>query len=132
MSDDLEYVEKRVLVNLETYNFQYIYHEITGLFALVALVWSCQLVLSGSEKGFMTVTPWKLRSMGLNENRLNAGQLREGARVSIRNFDTVTEYTKAPDYLQVPLLLRYNNVVKSTTMMSNLLINVSSLHRRAS
>ena len=51
----------------------------------------------------MTVTPWKLRSMGLNENRLNAGQLREGARVSIRNFDTVTEYTKAPDYLQVPL-----------------------------
>merc|ERR1719462_535867 len=48
----------------------------------------------------MTVTPWKLRSMGLNENRLNAGQLREGARVSIRNFDTVTEYTKAPDYLQ--------------------------------
>ena len=80
----------------------------------------------------MTVTPWKLRSMGLNENRLNAGQLREGARVSIRNFDTVTEYTKAPDYLQVPLLLRYNNVVKSTTMMSNLLINVSSLHRRAS
>ena len=80
----------------------------------------------------MTVTPWKLRSMGLNENRLNAGQLREGARVSIRNFDTVAEYTKAPDYLQVPLLLRYNNVVKSTTMMSNLLINVSSLHRRAS
>ena len=62
----------------------------------------------------MTVTPWKLRSMGLNENRLNAGQLREGARVSIRNFDTVTEYTKAPDYLQVPLLLRYNNDVQST------------------
>ena len=62
----------------------------------------------------MTVTPWKLRSMGLNENRLNAGQLREGARVSIRNFDTVTEYTKAPDYLQVPLLLRNNNDVKST------------------
>ena len=55
----------------------------------------------------MTVTPWKLRSMGLNENRLNAGQLREGARVSIRNFDTVTEYTKAPDYLQVPLISRY-------------------------
>ena len=49
----------------------------------------------------MTVTPWKLRSMGLNENRLHPGQLREGARVSIRNFDTVTEYTKAPDYLQV-------------------------------
>ena len=64
----------------------------------------------------MTVTPWKLRSMGLNENRLNAGQLREGARVSIRNFDTVTEYTKAPDYLQVPLLLRCINDVKSTKM----------------
>ena len=62
----------------------------------------------------MTVTPWKLRSMGLNENRLNAGQLREGARVSIRNFDTVTEYTKAPDYLQVPLLLRHKNIVKSS------------------
>ena len=76
----------------------------------------------------MTVTPWKLRSMGLNENRLNAGQLREGARVSIRNFDTVTEYTKAPDYLQVPLLLRYYNEVKSTTTMSNLQ-NVSSLHK---
>jgi len=81
LSDDLEYVERRVVVNLEGYNFQYIYHEIT-------------------ERGFMTVTPWKLRSMGLNENRLHAGQLREGARVSIRNFDTVTEYTKAPDYLQ--------------------------------
>ena len=70
----------------------------------------------------MTVTPWKLRSMGLNENRLNAGQLREGARVSIRNFDTVTEYTKAPDYLQV--LLYYC----ATTTMSNLQ-NVSSLHK---
>ena len=126
MSDDLEYVEKRVLVNLETYNFQYIYHEITGLFTLVALVWSCQLVLSGSEKGFMTVTPWKLRSMGLNENRLNAGQLREGARVSIRNFDTVTEYTKAPDYLQEPL---YYCAIK---ILPNLFNNVSSLHRRAS
>ena len=57
------------------------------------------------ERGFMTVTPWKLRSMGLNENRLHAGQLREGARVSIRNFDTVTEYTKAPDYLQVCLFV---------------------------
>ena len=58
-------------------------------------------IFYNSERGFMTVTPWKLRSMGLNENRLHAGQLREGARVSIRNFDTVTEYTKAPDYLQV-------------------------------
>ena len=70
----------------------------------------------------MTVTPWKLRSMGLNENRLNAGQLREGARVSIRNFDTVTEYTKAPDYLQVPLYYC------ATTTMSNLQ-NVSSLDK---
>ena len=65
------------------------------------VTWYLQLHFIKSERGFMTVTPWKLRSMGLNENRLNAGQLREGARVSIRNFDTVTQYTKAPDYLQV-------------------------------
>ena len=31
LSDDLEYVERRVVVNLEGYNFQYIYHEITGM-----------------------------------------------------------------------------------------------------
>ena len=30
LSDDLEYVERRVVVNMEGYNFQYIYHEITG------------------------------------------------------------------------------------------------------
>ena len=46
LSDDLEYLERRVVVNLETYNFQYIYHEITGLFTcssslvvLTCLVW---------------------------------------------------------------------------------------------
>ena len=32
LSDDLEYVERRVVVNMEGYNFQYIYHEITGGF----------------------------------------------------------------------------------------------------
>ena len=104
LSDDLEYVERRVVVNLEGYNFQYIYHEITGMLKKVIsicfTVIPCTYMIL-SERGFMTVTPWKLRSMGLNENRLHAGQLREGARVSIRNFDTVTEYTKAPDYLQV-------------------------------
>ena len=98
LSDDLEYVERRVVVNMEGYNFNYIYHEITGGFFIFSFLTT---IFPITERGFMTVTPWKLRSMSLNENRLHAGQLREGARVSIRNFDTVTEYTKAPDYLQV-------------------------------
>ena len=32
LSDDLEYLERRVVVNMEGYNFQYTYHEITGGF----------------------------------------------------------------------------------------------------
>ena len=37
----LDEVQRRVVVNMEGYNFQYIYHEIIGLFTLVALVWWC-------------------------------------------------------------------------------------------
>ena len=33
LSDDLEYLERRVVVNMEGYNFQYTYHEITGGFS---------------------------------------------------------------------------------------------------
>merc|ERR1719250_493070 len=38
--------------------------------------------------------------MALNETNIPARQLREGMPLHIRGFNTVTEFTKPPDYLQ--------------------------------
>merc|ERR1719319_1416534 len=79
LHDDFLYMERRLVVDIKGSRFLHTWHEVT-------------------ERGFMAATPWKLRSMGLNEAQLPV--MREGSRVTIKHSDTMTEFTKAPDYLQ--------------------------------
>jgi len=81
LHDDCEYMERKMVVDLNGFNFSYTWHEMT-------------------DRGFLFAMPWKMKGMALNEANIPARQLREGMPVAIRGFDCVTEYTKSPDYLQ--------------------------------
>jgi len=81
LHDDCEYLERKMVVDLNGFNFSYTWHEMV-------------------DRGFLFAMPWKMKGMGLNEANIPARQLREGMPLHIRGFNTVTEHTKPPDYLQ--------------------------------
>ena len=83
LHDDMEYVEKRVVVNINGYNFEYLWHEVI-------------------DNGFMFAMPWKRKNMQLNEIDWTMPQymLQDGSRVRVNGYNTQTDQTKPPDYLQ--------------------------------
>ena len=81
LHDDCEYLERKIVVDLNGFNFSYTWHEMV-------------------DRGFLFAMPWKMKGMALNETNIPARQVREGMPLHIRGFNTVTEYTKPPDYLQ--------------------------------
>lgn len=81
LHDDCEYLERKLNVDLNGYNFSYTWHEMV-------------------DRGFLFAMPWKQRSMSLNEVNMNTRQMNEGMQVPVGGLNTETQYTKPPDYLQ--------------------------------
>ena len=83
LHDDMDYIEKKVVVNINGYKFQYLWHEVT-------------------DNGFMFAMPWKRKNMQLNEIDWTMPPyiLQKGTRVKVNGYDTQTDQTKPPDYLQ--------------------------------
>ena len=82
LHDDCEYVERKLLVDLNGFRFSYTWHEMT-------------------DRGFLFAMPWKQRGMNLNEVQLHTRNINEGQQIPVGGLNTDTQYTKPPDYLQV-------------------------------
>ena len=81
LHDDCEYLERKLTVDLNGYNFSYTWHEMM-------------------DRGFLFAMPFKQKSMQLNEVNLNTRQMSEGMSVAVGGVNTDTQYTQPPDYLQ--------------------------------
>ena len=81
LHDDCEYLERKILVDLNGFQFSYTWHEMT-------------------DRGFLFAMPWKQRGMQLNEVNLNTRNMAEGMQIPVGGLNTDTQYTKPPDYLQ--------------------------------
>ena len=81
LHDYCEYQERKMVVDLCVITLLYTWHKMV-------------------DRGSLFAMPWKMKGMALNEANLPGRQLREGLPINIRGFNTVTEYTKSPDYLQ--------------------------------
>ena len=82
LHDDAEYVERKLLMDLNGFPFSLTWHEMT-------------------DRGFLFAMPWKQRSMQLNEVNLNTRNLGEGMQLPVGGLNTEALFTKPPDYLQV-------------------------------
>ena len=82
LHDDAEYVERKLLLDLNGFPFSLTWHEMT-------------------DRGFLFAMPWKQRSMQLNEVNLNTRNLGEGMQLPVGGLNTEALFTKPPDYLQV-------------------------------
>ena len=81
LHDDCQYLERKLVVDLNGFRFSYSWHEMT-------------------ERGFLSAMPWKQRSMNLNEVNLPTRFMNEGQQVPVGGLNVETQYTKPPDYLQ--------------------------------
>eukprot|EP00111_Clytia_hemisphaerica_P010804 TCONS_00031598-protein len=80
LHDDMEYVEKTLVADVNGFQFKYTFHEVV-------------------EKGFTFAMPWKMKGLQLNEARMPP-HIQQGQPMQILNFNKVEEFTKPPDYLQ--------------------------------
>ncbi|XP_002155556.4 uncharacterized protein LOC100215195 [Hydra vulgaris] len=81
LHDNMEYIEKKMLVDVNGFQFEYVWHEIT-------------------DKGFMWAMPWKLKGLKLNESYMPPINMLQGLTTGVLNFLKDEKYTQPPDYLQ--------------------------------
>ena len=76
LHDDMEYTEKKIIVDINGFKFQYAWHEVI-------------------DGGFMFAMPWKRKALQLNEIDWPMPQymLQEGGRVRVNGCDTQTDLT---------------------------------------